>query len=410
MSAPRLYDLVVLGATGYTGKLTAEFIATNLPIDLKWAIAGRSSSKLQAIAAGCKTLNPDRIQPAIEICNLNDEESSVLAKKTTLLIAAVGPYSLHGEHTFKACAENGTHYLDITGEVVWVTHMIKKYESIAQASGSIMIPQIGLDSAPADMVTWALVDMIRKEFSAPTKEVILSVKISGMPSGGTLNTVFSLMDVYSLKDIVAAHKPYALSPIPRPKIQDPAPWATRMFGVRTVPGLGILTTYFFVAADKPLVGRSWGLLGGPDFYGPNFHFSEYMKVGNHFAAVMVHFGLVFGSILLSIPLFRKFMKGIVTQPGEGASEEQSRNDRLEYKAIGNPDVQSSDSPKAICKAAYKGSAYQFTAACISSAAISILRDEHKLTGGIYTPACLGQKFVDRLETAGFKFEKTISES
>lgn len=117
------------------------------------------------------------LSAVIEICDLNDEESGVLAKKTTLIIAAIGPYCLHGEHTFKACAENGTHYLDITGEVVWVADMIKKYESTAQANGSIMIPQIGLDSAPADMVTWTVVDMIRKEFSAPTKEVILAAKI-----------------------------------------------------------------------------------------------------------------------------------------------------------------------------------------------------------------------------------------
>lgn len=166
------------------------------------------------------------------------------------------------------------------------------------------------------------------------------------------------MNVYSLKDIVAANAPYALSPIPKPKTQTPVSWVTKLFGVRTVPRLGILTTYFFSSLDKPLVGRSWGLLGGPDFYGPNFHFSEYMKVGNRFAAVVVHFGVLFGSMLLAIPLFRKFMKGRVIQPGEGASKEQSKNDTLEYEAIGNPDVQGPNQSKAICKASYQGSAYQ----------------------------------------------------
>jgi len=98
-----------------------------------------------------------------------------LSKKTNLLIAAVGPYCIYGEHAFKACAENGTHYLDVTGEIPYVAEMIKKYEKTAKASGAIMIPQIGIDSAPADLVTWTLVNMIRNRFSAPTAEVVVSV-------------------------------------------------------------------------------------------------------------------------------------------------------------------------------------------------------------------------------------------
>lgn len=114
-------------------------------------------------------------QVAIETCNLNDADLRALAKKTKLLIATVGPYGLYGEHAFKACAENGTHYLDVTGEVPFVSDMIKKYESTAKSNGCIMIPQIGIESAPADLVTWTLVDMIRRKLSAPTGEVVVSV-------------------------------------------------------------------------------------------------------------------------------------------------------------------------------------------------------------------------------------------
>lgn len=98
-----------------------------------------------------------------------------MAKKTTVLIATVGPYAFHGEHAFRACAENGTHYLDVTGEVPYVAEMIKKYERTAKKSGSIMIPQIGIESAPADLMTLSLVDMIKERFSAPTAEVVVSV-------------------------------------------------------------------------------------------------------------------------------------------------------------------------------------------------------------------------------------------
>ena len=98
-----------------------------------------------------------------------------MAKKTQLLITTVGPYAKYGEHAFKACAENGTHYLDVTGEIPYVAEMIKKYEKTAKESGAIMIPQIGVDSAPADLVTWTLVNMIRNRFSAPTAEAVVSI-------------------------------------------------------------------------------------------------------------------------------------------------------------------------------------------------------------------------------------------
>lgn len=91
------------------------------------------------------------------------------------MLATVGPYALYGEKPFKACAENGTHYFDVTGEVVWVAKMIRKYEETAKSTGAFMVPQIGIESAPADLVTWSLVDMIRTKFSAPTAEVVLSV-------------------------------------------------------------------------------------------------------------------------------------------------------------------------------------------------------------------------------------------
>ncbi|TVY82175.1 putative trans-acting enoyl reductase [Lachnellula suecica] len=410
MSAPRAYDLVVFGATGYTGKLTAEYIATKLPTDLKWAIAGRSRSKLEAVAAECKTLNPDRIQPEIEVATLDHAELNALTKKTTLLIATIGPYCLHGEHAVKACAENGTHYLDVTGEVMWVSDMIKKYERTAKSTGAIMIPQIGVDSAPADLVTWTLCSLIREKYSAPTAEVILSLhEMKGKPSGGTLSTILSILDVYTFKELREAGTPFALSPIPGPATRDPESWTTKLLGIRAVSGLGIMTTSLQAVADRPIVQRSWGLLGGPSFYGPNFRFSAYMRAQNHLIAVVIHFGLAIASLLIAIPPVRTLLKRFVTQPGDGPTKEQARNDRVEYKGIGNPDVRS-PAGRAFCRAHYEGSLYHLTGMLLAKSALSILKDGHKLTGGIYTPACLGQKFIDRLDEGGFKFEKKTYEN
>ena len=91
------------------------------------------------------------------------------------MITALGPYSLHGEHAFKACAEAGTHYLDCTGEVPFTLDMIKKYEATAKASGAWMFPQSGLESAPSDLLTWALVSTIQSELSSQTSDVVMDL-------------------------------------------------------------------------------------------------------------------------------------------------------------------------------------------------------------------------------------------
>lgn len=171
----RQYDLVVFGATGYTGKFTAENVALNLPTDLKWAVAGRSREKLEKVVSQCKSLNPDRRQPDIEVVNLNGAELAALAKKTFVFITTTGPFGQYGEHAFKACAENGTHYVDVTGEVPFVARMIKKYEAAAKASGAKMFPQSGIESVPSDLLTLSLAKLVRERYDAPLKGVTISI-------------------------------------------------------------------------------------------------------------------------------------------------------------------------------------------------------------------------------------------
>lgn len=171
----RQYDVVVLGATGYTGKFTAEMVATHLPTDFKWAVAGRSRQKLEQVVSKCKSLNPDRRQPEIEVCNLDDSELKQLAKKTAVLLTTIGPYGRYGEHAFKACAENGTHYADVTGEFAFVAKMIKKYEAVAKATGAIMFPQCAIESAPPDLLTWAMASTLRSKLSTPVRDVTVSI-------------------------------------------------------------------------------------------------------------------------------------------------------------------------------------------------------------------------------------------
>jgi hypothetical protein len=176
---------------------------------------------------------------------------------------------------------------------------------------------------------------------------------SGSLSGGTLSTIFSIFDVFSLKELEAANAPYAISPIPGPKGSYPAPWTTRLFGVRSIPELGTLTTYMMSVADIPQVQRTWGLLS----YGPNFRFHEYMRTKSVLSAMVIHFGLLFSSILLAFRPVRDFVKKHVTQPGNGPTKEQTKNQSVVYRAIAQPDVKYGNR-RAFCTAEFQGSAYE----------------------------------------------------
>ncbi|ROT40502.1 saccharopine dehydrogenase [Sodiomyces alkalinus F11] len=409
----RQYDLVVFGATGYTGALTAEHITAHLPSNLKWAVAGRSETKLQNVIAECKKLNPNRLQPEIEICNLNGAELNALAKKTFILITVVGPYSQYGEHAFRACAENGTHYFDATGEVPWVAKMLAKYEDAAKASGAMMFPQMGLESAVPDLITWSLVEIIREKLSAKTGDVTLSIhKMSATPSGGTLATVFNLFDQFSLGEIGSAFRPYALSPVPNPrKVPSRDTLVTKLLGVRTIPELGTLTTSVAGTTDTSVVQRSWGLHASlpsrqQKSYGPNFSFVEFYRARSWFHGILVHFSLALLGIVMVTPL-RGIARKFVSQPGEGPDKETASKEEMEQRGIAIPDVEPRPDQIAASRAWYKGSMYYLTGILLSEAALTVLEDDVDLPGGVFTASCLGQRYIDRLDGAGFKMETKL---
>lgn len=160
-----------------------------------------------------------------------------------------------------------------------------------------------------------------------------------------------------MSELAAVYKPYSMSPIPGPKTADPSSLATKLFGARTVRDLGALTTCPGAVIDTPIVHRSWGLLGGADFYGPNFYFSEFMKARNVCTAVVFHLAFIMGTLLLAIPLTRTVARNYVYEPGDGPTKEEGKNDRVEYRGIGNPDTKAPNPPRAFCTARFEGSLY-----------------------------------------------------
>lgn len=170
--------------------------------------------------------------------------------------------------------------------------------------------------------------------------------------------------MFTLKEIAAAHEPFALSPVPNRKVTARGKSITeRLLGIRTVSDLGILTTFIAAMSDQAIVQRTWGLFSQipakkEEFYGPNFSFSEHMKTKNWLTGILWHWGLTAASILLvTIPPLRALARKLVYQAGQGPEAEQAKKDEIEYRAVGTPDGAQGAGKVAFCRAWFNGSMY-----------------------------------------------------
>ncbi|KAH8685845.1 Saccharopine dehydrogenase-domain-containing protein [Tricladium varicosporioides] len=407
-SSIRQYDLVVLGATGYTGNLTAEHINEFLPADLKWAVAGRSATKLKILIEKLKKLDPKRLPPAAEVCAPTAEDLSVLAKKTKVIITLLGPYAKFGTPVIEACVKNGTHYLDTTGETYWVGRIIQKYHEEAKLAGVILLSQIGVESGPFDLITLSAVSKLQTEASLKTKEIIVSINESKLnPSGGTLASFFNMYESIDQKAMAESLQPWALSPIKGRKYSDSA----NMFGLRHDKTLGLLSTSSPTARqDRALVHRSWSLLDGGNFYGRDFFYNEYQRASNAFAGVVANLGVKILEASLSSSFLRTVMRKFAPAPGEGIDPEQEKKLNIEIFAVAIADEAGPCATRALAKLRYAGGPYHITAAFLAQGAATILYEDgllERVGGGILTPAVLGQSYIERLRDSGMTINTVV---
>ncbi|KAB8256124.1 Saccharopine dehydrogenase-domain-containing protein [Aspergillus pseudonomiae] len=412
MPSKREYDLILLGATGYTGILTARYIFKSLPPDLKWAIAGRNKEKLELLAQSLVPESSSRQPPDTIIVQLNQKELNDLAKRTRLIISTVGPFALFGSDTFAACALNGTHYLDCTGEVPWLKDMIRQHATIARENGSIMIPCCGFDCVPSDLSTWAAANYIRRHFGTKTGRVDVCIhSVQGGISGGTLASVLQAFELNSPRHLYKAHTPYALSPrrpSPTVPIKRTSIW-TKVFGLLRIKQLGWMAYQPQGPVDRAIVHRSWGLLEPTAVsYGHNFDFHAWFKIWGPVMAILWHFGgLILAPLILLRPI-RKLLPKLWYEPGSGAGQGKIENNWFEYRCVAEADTATKLKPKALVRMRYESDPYIFTAAALGEAARILLWQKdtwaHKLGGGVLTPATLGDHYVSQLRAAGVTME------
>ncbi|CAI6339130.1 unnamed protein product [Periconia digitata] len=404
----RQYDLILLGATGYTGQLTAAHIFKNLPHDLKWAIAGRNAAKLQKLATSLQSTNTNRAPPLVEVIDFSNDSVHTLVAKTRVLITTVGPYHLHGTPIIEACARTGTHYIDSTGETPWVYDVAHKYHALARENGAILIPHCAEESAPADLAAFVLTSAIREKTGSGTKKLVHSVqKFDNAMSGGTLRSLISVAESYPFQHLKKSIQPYALC-VDRPPREPFAPKGYSWKGSAQIEGLGRLSDSVIGIPDTNLVYRSWSLMG--EDYGVDFQYWTGMKTANRITGFLWHWIMVVSLPMLVIAPLRWIMLKVVPSQGEGPSEKSQAASSTKWKSIAYSEKNSGTT--AVCHMSFDRDMYSLTAITLAEAAMVLLRPDRenwaqKIGGGVLTPATLGHQYVQRVRNAGINIDVDI---
>jgi len=299
--------------------------------------------------------------------------------------------------------------------------MLEKYSSLAQTTGAIMIPQCGLDSVPADMLTYMLTRHVRQTLGTGTATVDVSLldAKTGI-SGGTSETMLTLFEHFGARKLGEGMEPWSIAP-ERPVAPAKSPrggWLYRVLGMAHIPELGGLQTMWLMATvDRCIAHRSWGLYqerakktGNADLsYGPRFNYHETMRAKSFLHGAAISLGMALFGLLLALPPSRWLLAPLIRRlaipkPGEGPSRESMKGDFMNYRGLAIADTPQKQ--KVLGEVCLSGGGYVTTGQTLSAAAMLILRgrigetEAAKMGGGILTSAMLGELYVEELHKVG----------
>ena len=382
MSDAREFDIIVYGATGYTGRLVAEYLKTKT--GLKWAMAGRSADKLAEVRdlVGVAADTPLIVADASDPASLD-----AMVKRTKVVLTTVGPYQLYGNELVEACVANGTDYTDLCGEPAWMRQKIDQHNEAAKASGARIVFSAGFDSIPFDLGVLMLQKHCVETFGAPAPRVKGRVRaMKGTFSGGTAASMKATMAAASKDPAVIKYltNPFSLAG----GFEGPAQPAGNK--PEYDESIGSWATSFVMAPiNTKNVHRTNALLG--QAFGADFVYDEMMLTGPG------EQGEAMAKHVASTPM----MGGADDpKPGEGPSKEERDTGFYDVLFIAEyPDGRTA-------KLSVKGDrdpGYGSTSKMISETAIAL--SENQGAGGVTTPgAALGETLVDRLQKyAGLSF-------
>jgi short subunit dehydrogenase-like uncharacterized protein len=383
------FDIVVYGATGFTGQLVAEYLAANYKGDanLKWAMAGRSKDKLASVrdAIGAPADTPLIVADASDPASLK-----AMVGQTKSVISTVGPYQFYGNELLAACVASGTDYFDLCGEPLWMREMIDKHEAAAKASGARIVFSCGFDSVPFELGAFFVQEEAKRVFGMPASRVKGRVRdMRGTLSGGTAASAKATFEAVAkdLSLVAILKDPFALTPGFKGPKQPPGSKPAYEEDLQSWAA-----PFMMALINTRNIHRSNMLMGFP--YGKEFVYDEMVLTGPGEKGEA-------NAKLVMAANTEKTGPG-APKPGEGPSKEERENGLYDllYVAIA-PDGRQ-------VRAAVKGDrdpGYGSTSKMISECAICLLRDTPDVPAGIWTPgAAMQHRLIKRLvDHAGLTF-------
>ncbi|MEU6477255.1 saccharopine dehydrogenase NADP-binding domain-containing protein [Streptomyces sp. NPDC047017] len=385
--AERPYDLVLFGATGFVGKLTARYLAEHAPEGLSWAIAGRNEDRLREL----RDRLPGAARVAVVRADVADPASlRALARQARVLATTVGPYVTYGEELVAACADSGTDYLDLTGEPEFVDLMYVRHDARARETGARLVHACGFDSVPHDLGVYATV---RELPEGVPLTVDGFVRVDAAFSGGTLASALNQFG-----------RPLRM----RAAARERARHEPRLTGRRvSVPAVGAPRYAPEVGAwalplptiDPQIVARSARAL---ERYGPDFRY-------RHYAAVR-HLPVAAGSVAAvgalaaaaQLPPARRRLSALLS-PGQGPSAERRARSWFSLRFVGE-----GGGRRVGTEVTGGDPGYDETAKMFAEAALSLALDDLPETAGqVTTAAAMGDALLGRLRGAGISFRTVV---
>ncbi len=386
MAAEREHDIVVFGATGFTGALTAEYLARRAGAGIRGALAGRNRAKLEQVRARLAQVNAACAKLPLLEADVTDPASlERLARSTRVLITTVGPYVKYGEPVVAACAAAGTDYLDLTGEPEFVDRMWLRYDAQAQGTGARLVHCCGFDSIPHDLGALFTVNQLPEGVPISVSGF---VRTNGAFSGGTYETALTAFSRLRQTAQAAGER----------RRTERRPTGRRVRGVVGRPRQDAFAGGWVVpmpTIDPQIVLRSARAL---ERYGPDFSYSHYF-VSKRLATLA---GIAAGGgaaiVLAQLPPTRRLLQRM-TPAGEGPSAERRERSRFRVRFVGEGGGQ-----KVLSEVSGGDPGYTETAKMLSEAALCLAQDELEERAGQLTPAvAMGEPLIRRLDAAGMQF-------
>ena len=402
MNKSREFDIIIWGASGFTGRLVAGYIFSKYGTngDLKWAMAGRNLAKLELV----RSKVADKTVPIVVADSNDDEGLKEMVKRAKVICTTVGPYAKYGSKLVSVCIENQTHYCDLAGEVQWIRRMIDKHHEFAVANQTKIVNCCGFDSIPSDMGVYFIQKISKAKKGQIAKQIQMRVAgASGGISGGTYESLSHVNEeAHKDKNIFKVLiNPYGLNPVGEQEGLDKYDLRTIVYDKASKSWIG---PFIMAAINTKIVRRSNALSGYA--YGKDFRYDEATLSGKGLKGRVKGFISVIpiGLMMSAKPgsLLKRIIDKILPKAGEGPNKKQRENGFYNLRFY----ITYEDGSKALAKViGDMDPGYGSTSKMLSEAAICLAKDELSYLGGVLTPStAMGDKLLSRLEkNAGLTF-------